>query len=194
MKLAKILWSVGSLLVNVTIVIYITLSSKAPIDVMERFEYINEHWSIYSGHWKAEFFIMAMITIGAIYFATKMKKVSWSIISVGQIILLTTYPIMLGGYQNTPLEVAEMANQIATVVFVFGNLVFMSGLFHLYLNDQFLRKWLRYTAIILSGFSAIIFLITFLEIINWSQAIVFGPAFSVLYLINAYYGLKIRLE
>ena len=137
---------------------------------------------------------MAMVAIGALYFAMKSKKISWSIISLGQIILLMTYPLMLGGYRNTPFELAEMANQMATVVFVFGNLVFLGGLFLLYLNDQILQGWLRYTALVLSGITAIVFLITFAEIISWKQAMMIGPLINLLYLINAYYGLKIKFE
>ena len=194
MKLAKTLWSLGSLLVNCTIIVYIILSSKAPLNVEERYAYINENWNVYGAHWRVEFFLMAMVAIGALYFAIKSKKISWSIISIGQVVLLMTYPLMLGGYRNTTLELAEMANQIATIVFVFGNLVFLSGLFLLYLNDQFLKRWLRYTAIVISGITAIVFLITFAGIINWEQAMMIGPLINLLYLVNAYYGLKIKME
>lgn len=194
MRLARILWSTGSLLVNVTIAIYISLISKAPSGLQERYTYINEKWSVFSAHWKVEFLLMTMVAISAVYFAIQLKKISWSIISIGQIILLMTYPFMLGGYRNTPFELAEMANQMATIVFVFGNLIFLSGLFLLYLNDKSLRAWLRYTAIVLSGITILVFSITFAEIINWKQAMVIGPLINVLYLINAYYGLKMKPE
>ena len=127
----------------------------------------------------------------------KLAEALWSLGSLlvnGTIILLITYPLMLGGYRNTPLELAEMANRMATVVFVFGNLVFLSGLFLLYLNDQILQGWLRYTAVILSGITTILFLIIFAEIISWKQAMMIGPLINLLYLINAYYGFKIKFE
>ena len=193
MKLAKILWSLGSLLVNVPIAIYIVLSSKAPENLIERYEYINQNWSIYGGNWKAEFFIMTMITIGALYFAINLKKLSWSIISVGQLILLLTYPIMLGGYRNTPFEMAEMANQMATTVFVFGNVVFLGGLFHLYFLDKLLATWLKNAALVLSGITVVFFALTFVGFIQWEQAMMIGPLVNLLYLINAYYGVKIKL-
>ncbi|BFP43173.1 hypothetical protein FGF1_40180 [Flavobacteriaceae bacterium GF1] len=194
MKLAKVLWSLGSLLVNGTIIIYIILSSKAPLAHEERYAYINENWNIYGAHWRLELFLMAMIAIGAFHFAVKSRKISWSMITTGQLILLITYPLMLGGYRNTPLELAEMANQMATIVFIFGNLVFLSGLFLLYLKDRLLKRWLKYTAVVLSSCIAIVFLITFVEIINWKQALMIGPLINILYLINAYYGLKMELE
>jgi len=194
MKLAKALWSLSSLLVNGTILIYIILDSQAPSDLEPRFTYINENWFLYAAHWKIEFLLMTMMAIGAFYFAVKSKKISWSFISVAQIILLTIYPLMLGGYRNTSFELAEMINQIATTVFVFANLIFLSGLFLLYLKDQILKDWLKYTAVILSGITAIVFLIIFAGIISWKQAMMIGPLVNILYLINAYYGLKIKIE
>ena len=194
MKTAKLLWSLGSLLVNVTIGIYIYLTSKAPTDMAERYAYINDNWTAFSAHWKMEFVLMTMITIGAIYFAAKFRKVSWSIISVGQIILLLTYPIMLAGYRNTPFEIAEMSNQIAVVVFVFGNIVFLLGVFHLYFNEKQLSKWIRYIAIAFSGIAAFAFILSFSDVIDWRQAIMVAPLINIIYLINAYYGFKLKVE
>jgi len=193
MKLAKALWSLGSILINIIIGIYIYLSSKAPIDPKERYIYINENWDIYGGHWKAELLIMTMIAIGAIYFAINLKKISWSIIAVGLLIMLSLYPIMLGGYRNTPFEIAEMANQMSIVVFVFGNIIFLAGLLHLYLFDTLLNKWLRFSAIGLAGISLIVFSISFMGLISWKQALIVGPLTNLLYLINAYYGFRLKV-
>ena len=184
MKLGKLLWTSGSILINVTIGIYIYLSSKAPLDPVERHNYVNENWDSYGTHWKFEFLFMTLIAIGALYFAFNLKKISWTIISVGQLILLSTYPIMLGGFENTSFELSQMANQIATVVFVFGNLIFLGGLLKLYSSDNYLKKWLKWTAIALSGITFLTFLITFIGIIDWKQALMIGPLVNVLYLIN----------
>ena len=192
MKLGKLLWIIGSVLINITVGVYIYLSSKAPLDPVERHEYVNDNWQIYGMHWKAEFLFMTMIAIGALYFAFKLKEISWAIISVGQLILLTTYPIMLGGYQNTSFEMSEMANQMATVVFVFGNLIFLGGLLKLYISDTYLKKWLKWTAIVISGITFLTFFITYMEIIDWQQALMIGPLINILYLINAFYGAKIK--
>lgn len=194
MKLAKILWSFGSILINVTIAIYLYLSGNAPADLEERFAYINDNWGIYAALWKAEFVIMTMITIGAVYFAMHFKKVGWAIVSVGQLILLTSYPLMLGGFRNTSFELASMANQIELVVFVFGNVVFALGLLHVYLTDTILSNWLRNTAATISGIAGFVFLISFLGFIGWRQAMMVGPLVIILYLINAYYGFKLKTE
>lgn len=74
MNLAKAFWSLGSLLVNVTIIIYIILSNNAPRDPEDRYAYINENWNIYSAQWKIEFFLMTMIAIGAVYFTIRSRK------------------------------------------------------------------------------------------------------------------------
>ena len=192
MIIAKICWISGSILINVIIGIYIYLSSKAPVNPEEKYLYINENWDIYGGHWKVELIIMTIIAIGAIYFAINLKKISWAIIAVGQLILLSLYPIMLGGYRNTPFEIAEMANQMAIVIFIFGNIVFLAGLLHLYFFDTLLKKWLRFAAIGLVSISLIVFSISFMGLISWKQAIVIGPLINIIYLINAYYGFRLK--
>ena len=194
MKLAKTLWVLGNLLVNITIGIYIYLMSKAPLDQAERHQHLNENWDIYAGHWKAEFLFMTMIAIGAIYFAINSKKISWILISVGQLILLTLYPFMLGGYRNTPFEVAEMANQMGIIVFVFGNIIFLGGLIHLYLYDSLLKKWIRFSAVVFASIALIAFSISFMGFITWKQALIIGPLTNLLFIINAYYGVKIKIE
>ena len=194
MKLGKLFWTSGSILINITIGIYIYLSSKAPLNPVERYNYVNENWDIYGMHWKVEFLFMTLIAIGALYFAFKLKKISWTIISVGQLILLSTYPIMLGGYENTSFELSQMANQMATVIFVFGNLIFLGGLITLYSADIYLKQWLKWTAVVLSGITFSTFLITFIGVIDWKQALMIGPLINVLYLINAYYGTKLKIE
>ncbi|NQZ44623.1 MAG: hypothetical protein HRT65_09950 [Flavobacteriaceae bacterium] len=194
MKIAKTFWILGSLLINVVIGIYVYLQSQAPQDKVERYAYLNENWALYGGHWKVELLVMALLTIAACFFAIRTQKISWSIITVGQFILLMTYPFMLGGYHNTPLEIAEMANEMATVVFLFGNILFLGGLFVLYLNDTLLHQWLKVTAYTLSGFMTLVFLISYAGFLSWAQVMVVAPLANVIYLINAYYGTKISMS
>ena len=193
MKLAKIFWIIGNLLVNISIGTYVYFSSQAPLNAVDKFSYINENWGVYAGIWKSEFVLMAMIALSSIYFAIRFKGISWALIAVGQLILLPLYPLMLGGYRNTPVEIAEMANQIAVIVFVFGNLVFLGGLLRLYWCDIYLKKWLKWTAVALSAITFLVFLTTYTGFMEWKQAMVFAPLAGILYLINAYYGTKIRV-
>ncbi|MEM8928125.1 MAG: hypothetical protein AAGC45_07970 [Bacteroidota bacterium] len=194
MKLAKLFWVIGSILLNVVIGIYVYLMSNKPSTREEVVQYVNDNWNIYGAHWKAEFLIMALITIGALYFALHSRKISWTIVAAGQLILLFTYPIMLGGYYNTPLELFEMANEMANIVFVFGNLVLFGGLFLVYFQDGYLKQWMKIVAFSISGFMFLVFAIIFMGFITWGQALVVAPLANVMYLINAYYGSKLKLE
>lgn len=191
MKIAKICWISGSILINVVIAIYINLMSKAPIREEERFRYINDNWDIFSAHWKAEFILMTLIAIGAFYFALYFKKISWSIITIGQLIILLTYPIMLGGYHDSTLEIQLVANEIATVVFLVGNIFFFGGLVVLYTEDAILAKWLRILAITLAAIGIIAMTGAFIGFYPWKTAMKIGPLITLLYLINAYYGFRL---
>ena len=194
MKLAKFFWSVGSLLINVVIVTYVMLMRGMPGDRQAVYRYMNEHWETFGGHWKAELLLMAMIAVGAFYFAIHFRKFSWVLITVGQLVLLFLYPIMLGGYRGTPLELAEMANQIASTVFLFGNILFFLGVFYLYREDRLLPQWLRATAMVLSAIFTAAATVAYVGIMNWQQLIVVAPVANIIYLINAYYGLKLQPE
>ena len=120
MKTAKLFWSLSSILINIPIGFYIYLQQNGPkTDLAARFAYVNENWAVHSIMWKAEFLIMTLMLIGAVFFMVEKKSVAWTVISIGQLIIVLTYPLMLGGYQNTPFEIANMANQMALVTFVF---------------------------------------------------------------------------
>ncbi|MEO1653792.1 MAG: hypothetical protein AAFU64_09615 [Bacteroidota bacterium] len=191
MKSAKFLWILSSLLINVIIIIYIYLRSQAPAGELERMAHLQENWAIWSGHWKAEFIIMSLMAVAAFYFATQFRSLAWSVISVGMFIILLLYPIMLGGYKQTPPEIFRMANQMSIIVFTFGNVVFLGGLLLLYAQDQILPKWLRGLALLLAIISGGAFSLAFLDVIDWKQALITAPLVNVLYLINAYHGYRL---
>jgi hypothetical protein len=153
--------------------------------------YLNDNWNVFSGHWKAEFLIMGLITIGAIYFMIHFRTIGWTVVSLGQIIILTMYPLMLGGYHNTPLEINEAVNKMVVVIFVLGNIIFLAGLFLVYMNEQKIPKWLQILAMVLSALGCLVFLGAYLDIYGWKKALMAGPLVNVLYLINAYLGVRI---
>lgn len=187
MKIAKISWITGSILINIVIGFYINLMSKSPTGPEETFNYINENWSAFSGMWKIEFVLMILIAFSAFYFALYFKNISWSIITTGQFIILLTYPIMLGGYHNSSVKMFLMTNEMATVVFLVGNIFFFVGLIVLYLNDSLLSKWLKIAAILFATIGTISMTGCFIGLYPWKEAMVVGPIISLLYLINAYY-------
>ena len=195
MKFGRALWSLGSLLINATIIIYVYMSRRAPVgDFTSRMAYIKQNWDVYGLNWRIEFVLMAMIAAGAVFFATRTRTLSWAIVSVGQVFLLVTYPIMLTGYSSASPDLTLLSYRLATEIFVFGNLVFCCGLAHLYLNDDSMAKWLRLPAVALSGLGALNFLACFFDVISWEEALLVAPVLQVLYLVNSYYGLIVPLS
>ena len=75
MKTAKNLWILSSLMINVVIGIYIYLQQSTPKNLEERFQYINEIWLIYCGHWKAEMLLISMMAISALFFSFQAESV-----------------------------------------------------------------------------------------------------------------------
>ncbi|MGD1944692.1 MAG: hypothetical protein ACFB0A_00125 [Croceivirga sp.] len=184
----------GSLLINIVIGIFIYLMVTGPEGLAERFQFINDNWTIYSGHWRAEFLIMILVAIGAVYFALQYKSIGWTIVAIGQFIILWTYPLMLGGYRNTPFELASMANQMAIITFNFGNLMFFTGLFLMYLKSEVLQPWLRKVALICSAILTILFFIIVIDVLEWKDVLMLAPLVNIMYLVNAFYGLKLDAD
>ncbi len=194
MKFGRALWSLGSLLINGTILVYLYMSRRMPTtDFTVRMNYIKENWDIFGLNWRIEFVLMAMIAAGAVFFATRTRTLSWAIVSVGQLFLLITYPIMLAGYSGASLDVAMLANRLTTEIFVFGNLVFFFGLTHLYHTDETMNKWVRIPALVLSVVGMLTFMGCFFDLITWDQVLLVAPVLQVIYLVNSYYGLIVPL-
>jgi len=192
MKTAKILWSSSSILINVIIGIYIYLQQIGPSDPEDRFQFMNEIWPFYGGHWRAEMILITMMAISALFFAIYYKSFSWLTISVGKIIVMGTYAFMLGGFRNTAVELATMANQMALVVFTLGSFVFYLGLFHLYLKGDLLKPWVQYLSAAVALILSIGFFLIYIEIIDWADFLIIAPLGNLLYLINAYYGWQLK--
>ena len=193
MKTAKVLWILGSILINVVIFFYIKIMSQVPVGTHGvRYEYINENWSQFEIMWKAEMIVMSFLTISAIFFAIKFKSVAWSIVAFGQLVLITLYPVMIGGYHGTSVEVYTMAYQMSVLIFVFGKMLFLAGIIFVYLTDSILQKWLRIVASLLALIGLIAFSASYFGFIDWKQALKFAIALNLLYLINAYHGFKME--
>jgi len=195
MKTAKILWISGSILINVVIFFYVKIMSQVPAGTHAvRYGYINENWSQFETMWKAEMIVMSLLTISAIFFAIKYKSIAWSIVAFGQLVLITLYPIMIGGYHDTSVEVYTMAYQMSVLIFVFGKILFLAGMILVYLTDSILQKWLRIVASVLALVGLISFTASYLGFIGWKQALKSAIALNLLYLINAYHGFKMELD
>ncbi|WP_116105893.1 hypothetical protein [Lewinella sp. IMCC34191] len=195
MKLGRALWSVGSLLINLTIVVHLIMARRMPVgDLSGRLAYVTKNWDIYSINWRIEWLLMAMIAAGAVFFATRTRILSWAIISVGQVLLLITYPVLLAGFVETSLPIASLAGRLATEIFVSGNILFLGGLGHLYLNDEIAAPWLRYPAAVLAILGTLAFVACNFGLVTLEEVTVAAPLLIVLHLVNSYYGLVVPLS
>ena len=193
MKVAKVLWVLGSILINGLIFSYIKIISKIPEGTHAvRYQYINENWSQFEIMWKTEMLVMSFLTISAIFFAIKFKSVAWSMVALGQLVLITLYPVMIGGYHDTSVAVYTMAYQMSVLIFVFGNMLFLTGMIFVYLTDSLLHKWLRIVASILALIGLVSFTAAYSGFIDWKQALKSAVVLNLLYFINAYHGFKME--
>jgi hypothetical protein len=62
------------------------------------------------------------------------------------------------------------------------------------MKTQLLRNWIKYVAVILAATSSILFLLVFIELIAWGEALFVAPMINILYLLNAYYGTKVKVD
>ncbi|MGB3799120.1 MAG: hypothetical protein WA952_04850 [Lewinella sp.] len=195
MKLGRALWSLGSLLINITIIVHLIMARRMPDgDPGARFSYVTKNWDIYSLNWRVEWILMAMIAAGAFYFATRTRTVSWAIIAVGQVLLLLTYPVLLAGFEGNSQPMASLAGNLATEIFVSANILFLGGLGHLYLNDDAAATWLRYPAAALAIVGTLACLACNFGLVTLEEVTIAAPLLMVLYLINSYYGLVVPLS
>lgn len=189
------MWSLGSLLINVTIIIHQIMARRMPAgDPAGRFDYVIKNWDIYGLNWRVEWVLMAMIAAGAIFFAIRTRTLSWAIISGGQVLLLLTYPVLLAGYLGGSLPMATLVNRLATEIFVSGNMLFLAGLLHLYLTDEQLPLWARYPAAALALVGVLAFVGCNFGLLTLSEIVVAAPVLQLLYVVNSYYGLIVPLS
>ena len=118
--------------------------------------------------------VMSLLTISAIYFAITYKSIAWSTVFLGQLVLITLYPVMIGGYHDTSVEVYKMANQMSVLIFVFGKILFLAWMILVYSTDSVLQKWLRIVASVFAFIGLISFAASYLGFIDWKQALKFA--------------------
>lgn len=195
MNFGRALWSLGSLLINGTIIIHLIMAQQLPaVNSAEGFAYVVENLHIYGLNWRIEWVLTAMIAAGAAFFATRTRKVSWAIIAVGQLLLLFIYPVLLTGYQAGSGEFVVLTSSIVTELFLFGNFIFLAGLGHLYIQDQQLAAALRYPAAGMATVGSLLFLACSFGLFPLDWIILLVPMFMLLQLINCYYGLIVTLS
>ncbi len=146
--------------------------------------------------WQLEFLGMTGMGIAATWFAVSEKSLWWVLVAFGQICIIVSYPIMLGGYpmaaaayQEVP-ALMDTLNQIAVNLYAICNVIFCAGFAGILLTTSLFPKWLAG----ISGLLALVVMagafLIFLEFQTFDSLGILGPMILVLYLLLAWYGFR----
>ena len=196
-KAAAYLWSAGSILFSMTIVLYVFVSKPSGGTGAETTSQLLDNWTLASAVWRVETIAVVLVTVSSWYFATVRQSMSWFLVAFAHIVMVFMYAGMLGSYPVAADAFAEssylfpMVNN--TVVWIFGlsNLLFLTGLAFVYVTSEQLPRWMRWAGAIISSIGAMAALALFLDLITFSDLIIVGPLVLALYLLNAYMGIKL---
>jgi hypothetical protein len=199
-KTAASLWSAGSVMFPVTIVLYVFVYQPDVASDAERTAQLIEKWAFISAIWRLETIAVVMLAISSWYFATAEKNMSWFLITFAHIIMVTMYANMLGSYPAAAESYAEvphlfpMVFDTAVWIFGFSNFLFLTGMTFVYLSSDILSKWIKWTGALISVIGAMGALALFFEWLTFGDLMIGGPLILILYLLNAYLGLKLAKQ
>lgn len=199
-KSAAYLWSVGSFLFFVAIVLFVFVYQPSSGTDADKTTQIMSDWFFVSTIWRIETIAAVLLAVSSWYFATVKQSINWFLIAFAHIVMIIMYANMLGSYPaaaeayNESPNLFPMINDKAVWIFGFSNLLFLSGLTGIYYKNEILSKWLSWTGSIISFAGVIGSFALFFELITFADLNIGGPLILVLYLLNAYLGLKIGKE
>ena len=212
---AGILLMLGCLIMPVAVLIYIFVYAS-PTGTGEAGAITNADLAIHflikrefaSNVWRTEVFSVVFTAVASFVLINSetreskfiSAKIGWLFVALGSIVLIGMYAVMLGSYRiaaenfaNEPALFPAM-NNIAVVIFNFGNFLTFIGFGIVFLSEQtseFIPKLLaKITAILSFIFAAFSFLF-FCEIANYKQFLFLGPVVVFIYLIAAFLGFSI---
>lgn len=195
-KAAAYLWSAGSILFFVSIVLYVFVLQPSGDTGAEKTSQLLEKWTLASAIWRMETLAVVLMTVSSWYFATLKQSMSWFLIAFAHIVMVSMYAGMLGSYPVAAHAFAEnpylfpMVSNTAVWIFGLSNLVFVTGLAFVYASEE-LPGWMRWKGVIISSVGALAALALFLDLITFSDLVMLGPLFLALYLLNACMGIKL---
>ncbi len=193
MKIVKYLWVAGNILITIVILYFIPLESKIPgTEPSVRYGFINEHWDQFNFMWRSELLIVGMLTVASVFFAARFKTPGWALVATGQLILTTMYPVLLGGYHDTSVELYTLAYEVSAEIFLVSSLFLFPGFALIHWESAHMKDYFRYTMTGLGGLITIAFLLGFLEILSLGQVMTTGPVIIILYLANAWMMFRLK--
>ncbi len=199
-KTAAYLWSAGSVLCFVTVVLYVVVYQPALGSDAERTTQLTETWAFSSAIWRLETIAVVMLAISSWYFATVEKSMSWFLVTLAHIVMIVMYANMLGSYPAAAESFDEapylfpMVYDTAVWIFGFSNFLFLTGMAFVYISSEILSKWIKWTGTTISALWAMGALALFFELLTFGDFMIGGPLILILYLLNAYLGLKLAKQ
>ena len=186
-KIAGYSFCVASLGMFSMVLLYVIVLQPPAGDWLERVAYIKANWTLLATHWRIEFLCAVALSWVALHFSSRTSW--WYLVAIGQLSMLVEYMLMLGGYPEVKSEEGfQLVNRMAIWIFAASNLVWLVGMAGLYSGAS---AWLKSTGMVLSGVCALFFLAFVLGFVTMKQAAVVGPLVMLLYLLNAWYGIRV---
>ncbi len=186
-KLSALLFSIASIAFFTLIILYVFVYKPPTGTWDEKILHMNNNWGLISFIWRLEFIIVVIIAWVSFNFSTSNKW--WNLVAIGHLLMLVEYMLMLGGYPKVASEETfQIVNNMAIWVFAASNLIWLLGMAGVYQAE---KGWIKYLGTTLALIGGVIFLIVILGIATFNDVIFVGPLVNLLYLLNAYYGIKI---
>jgi len=186
-RISALLFSVASISFFILILIYVFVYQPPSGQMKVKIEHMNNNWTLISSIWSLEFIMVVIIAWVSLNFSTISKW--WNLVAIGHLLMLIEYMLMLGGYPKvTSEETYQLINSMAVWVFASSNAIWLFGMAGVYLNEM---GWIKYAGITLSFIGGVIFLAITFGFATMNDLIYLAPVVNLLYLLNAYYGIKI---
>ncbi|MEL6862106.1 MAG: hypothetical protein AAGL11_09725 [Pseudomonadota bacterium] len=121
----------------IIIVDYILIMSGfeggADADMLARAEYAQEIYPLAARGWLFESIAVSFVAAAGLIFLDRKSRAGWALATVGALVTMPMYPIMLGGYgevlasPDLDVQLFAVLRQIATVIFYIGQGFMMMG-------------------------------------------------------------------
>lgn len=199
-KSAAYLWSLGSVLFFAAIILFVFVYQPSTGTDADKTNQLVKDWSLVSTIWRMETIAAVLLAVSSWYFAIVKQSINWILIAFAHIVMIMMYANMLGAYPvaaefyNESPNLFPMVNDTAVWIFGASNLLFLTGLTGIYYRNEVLSNWIGWTGTALSLTGAIGSLALFFEFVTFSDLSIGGPLILILYLLNAYLGIKLSRE
>ena len=187
LRRSGVLFSIASIMMFTCILLYLLVYQPPSGSWQERIHHMDDRWALISAIWSTEFFAIVLTAWIAFNFAHINNW--WNLVAIGHLFMMVEYALLLGGYPSVESQESfQILNHLATWIFASSNLIWLAGMAGVYLSE---KGWIKYLGAGLALLSGLMFLTVVIGLTTLEQVLVGGFIVNVLYLINAYYGIKI---